>query len=150
MDNNPIEFNYKKRHNLSKSDKLFNYASSFIFFSIGIFGILKGFPNKFLFIAYLFIALIPLIRNFLGKESFLTRHSLKADNNRITIIISRNSQVIIPLKSVVQVSILTSGLKFSFSDSVKFIDLSWLDSSQFQILKDKLLSLSKLHSFKIY
>jgi hypothetical protein len=150
MDNTIIEFNYKKRQSLTKEEKLYNYASGLIMLTIGVIGILKGFSYQGIYFAYLFIGLIPLINNFWGKERYLTKHSIKVNDIRIVIESNRFNKVVIDFKSVELISILTSGLKVAFVDVVRFIDLSWLEDDQSQILKAKLTELSKLHSFKLY
>lgn len=150
MNNTKIEFNYKKRQNLTKEEKFYNYASSLIMLTIGVIGILKGSGNQGIYFVYLFIGSIPLINNFWGKERYLTKHSLKVSEIRIVIESNRFNKVVIDLKSVELISILTSGLKVTFVGVVRFIDLSWLEDDQSQILKAKLVELSKLHNFKLY
>ena len=150
MDNTKIEFNYKKRQNLTKEEKLYNYASGLLMLTIGVIGILKGFSNQGIYFAYLFIGSIPLVNNFWGKERYLTKHSIKVNEIRIVIESNRFNKVVIDFKSVELISILTSGLKVAFVDLVRFIDLSWLEDDQSQILKAKLIELSKLHNFKLY
>jgi hypothetical protein len=150
MDNKTIELNYKKRQNLTNGEKLSNYVLSLVMFSFGVIGILKGFNNRGIYFAYLFFGLIPLLNNFWGKERYFTKHSIKIDEKRIVIVYSRFNKIIIDFKSVELISILTSGLKVGFIDGTRYIDLSWLEGDQSQILKARLEELSKLHDFKLY
>jgi Na+/melibiose symporter-like transporter len=150
MDSNAITFDYKKRHDLSKWEKNYGYGYTLLMFALGIILIIRGQVNLGICILMIVLGIIKLLLILWGKELGFTRHYLKATENKLIIKNNPNQKDVVDLKSVENISILSSGLKISFGESVKFINLDWLTTDQFHLLQNKLIEVSKLNNFKIY
>jgi hypothetical protein len=150
MYSNAIIFDYKKKHDLSKWEKNFGYGYTLVTITLGIILILSGYDNLGICIFIILLGIIQLLHVLWGKDLRFTHHYLKATENKLIIKNNPNQKDIVDLKSVENISILSSGLKISFGESVKFINLDWLTTDQFHLLQNKLIEVSKLNNFKIY
>lgn len=149
MESNTLSITYKKREKLTKADKYLKIFFGLFWIAFGIIQLIRVDYKPVLFILFIITGLSHLAFAFWGKQLYLTRSSLEINDNKLIVKNNPDRRDIINLKSIKQISFLSSGLKVLFEDSVKFINLSWMTSDQIQMLKDKIVGIGKLNKFDV-
>ena len=142
MENSTLLIDSKKRKPLSKGNRIYQLIYGIIIILVGASQLIKTDLPLFN-IGLILIGILSLTYGIIGKEIFTSHDYVKVDSYLITSKNSGNRKNVIEIKSITYIKWLPGGFEVTLNDYVKTINLTWMTSDEFQMIKTRLEGLSK-------
>ena len=145
MENSTLLIDSKKRLPLSNGNRFYQLIYGIILITIGAFQIIKT-DSPLFNPGLILIGVFSLIYGVVGKAIFTSHNYLKIDSYSITSKNSGGRKNVINIKSITYVKNLPFAFEIALNDYVKTINLPWMTSEEFQMIKTRLEELSNKHN----
>jgi hypothetical protein len=142
MENSTLLIDSKKRLPLSKGNRIYQLIYGIILVLIGASQLIKTDLPLFN-IGLILIGILSLTYAVIGKEIFTSHYYVKIDSYLITSKNSGDRKNVIDIKSITYINCLPNGFDVTLTNYVKTINLTWMTSDEFQMIKARLEGLCK-------